>query len=220
MPVMDGYEATGTIRNPDSNVRNHNIPIIAITANAMKGDREKCLAVGMNDYITKPINKNELADAIVRSLSNEGKEQDDLGFQNSDCGLKGKDPKPETLISQLNKKVQEEPETKTQSVPEAICSAYADDTDLVELIDEFVAGLEDEVQAMRKVLMDGDYDGLCRLAHQMKGAGGSYGYQMLTDAAKVLEAAAKAEDTKAGTTALNELEALCQAADRGRKVHI
>ena len=227
MPVMDGYEATGTIRNLNSNVRNHNIPIIAITANTMKGDREKCLAAGMNDYITKPINKNELADAIIKNLSNGGKQRDKIRLQNStaladldgNCGLKRKDAKPEILISQLNRKEQE-PETKIQSVPETICSAYADDTDLVELIDEFVAGLEDDVQAMRKVLVDGDYDGLRRLAHQMKGAGGSYGYQMLTDAAKVLEAAAKAEDTKAGTTALDELEALCQAADRGRKVHI
>jgi len=73
---------------------------------------------------------------------------------------------------------------------------------------------------MRKVLVDGDYDSLHRLAHKMKGAGGSYGYQMLTETAKVLEEAAKAEDTKAGTTALDELEALCQAADRGRRVQI
>ena len=216
MPVMDGYEATRTIRNLNSNVRNHNIPIIAITANVMKGDREKCLAAGMNDYMTKPINKNELADALKRNLSNGEKERGDIGFQNSpsraesdgNSRLKGKDQQSE--ISNL----------KLEGIPETICSAYADDTDLVELIDEFVAGLEDDVQAMRKVLVDGDYDGLRRLAHQMKGTGGSYGYQMLTDAAKVLEAAAKAEDTKAGTTALDKLEALCQAADRGRRVQI
>ncbi len=61
------------------------------------------------------------------------------------------------------------------------CAEYAGDADLVELIDEFVAGLEDE--AMCKVL--NDYDGLHRLAHQMKGAGGSsYEYQMLTEAGK------------------------------------
>jgi len=68
MPEMDGYEATRAIRNPDSPVRNHNIPIIAMTANAMKGDREECLAAGMDDYVAKPIDRQGLADAIVRNL--------------------------------------------------------------------------------------------------------------------------------------------------------
>jgi CheY-like chemotaxis protein len=55
MPVMDGFEATATIRNPQSAVVNHDIPIIAMTARAMQGDREKCLEAGMSDYITKPL---------------------------------------------------------------------------------------------------------------------------------------------------------------------
>jgi two-component system, sensor histidine kinase and response regulator len=60
MPVMDGYEATARIRDPGSSVRDHDIPIIAMTANAMKGDREKCLQAGMEDYISKPIDPREL----------------------------------------------------------------------------------------------------------------------------------------------------------------
>ncbi|KHE92297.1 Signal transduction histidine-protein kinase BarA [Candidatus Brocadiaceae bacterium S225] len=70
MPKMDGYKATSIIRDENSAVRNHNIPIIAMTANAMKGDREKCLDSGMDDYISKPINVKKLADAIDGSLSN------------------------------------------------------------------------------------------------------------------------------------------------------
>ena len=104
-----------------------------------------------------------------------------------------------------------------QGVPEAIYSEYADDADLVELIDEFAAGLEADVESMRKALENGDHDGLRRLAHQMKGAGGSYGYPMLTEAAKTIEEAAKAEDAKAGTLALDRLEVFCHAVVRGRK---
>jgi len=69
MPVMDGYQATHAIRDPNSSVLNHDIPIIAMTANAMKGDREKCLEAGMNDYITKPINIQKLTDTIEQHLS-------------------------------------------------------------------------------------------------------------------------------------------------------
>ncbi|MCP4412277.1 MAG: response regulator, partial [Gammaproteobacteria bacterium] len=66
MPEMDGYEATQTIRDESSPVRNHDIPIIAMTANAMKGDREKCIEAGMNDYVSKPINIKKLKDTIGR----------------------------------------------------------------------------------------------------------------------------------------------------------
>ncbi len=66
MPEMDGFEATKTIRNPDSKVRNHNIPVIAMTAHAMKEDRQRCLDHGMDDYMSKPINPEELSKKIEK----------------------------------------------------------------------------------------------------------------------------------------------------------
>jgi len=68
MPVMDGYEATKQVRHAESKVLNREIPIIAMTANSMAGDREKCLAVGMNDFISKPINPNKVQEALKRWL--------------------------------------------------------------------------------------------------------------------------------------------------------
>jgi len=60
MPIMDGYEATINIRSGECGEHHKHIPIIAMTANAMTGDRDKCLEVGMNDYFTKPINQEAI----------------------------------------------------------------------------------------------------------------------------------------------------------------
>jgi len=69
MPVMDGYQATKKIREVESKVLNREIPIIAMTANSMQGDQEKCLSVGMNDFISKPVNPNKVEDALIRWLT-------------------------------------------------------------------------------------------------------------------------------------------------------
>jgi PAS domain S-box-containing protein len=68
MPEMDGYSATRAIRNPESAVRDHGVPVVAMTANAMEGDRDRCLAAGMDDYIAKPVTASSLEDAISRCL--------------------------------------------------------------------------------------------------------------------------------------------------------
>jgi len=71
MPVLDGLEATRIIRDPDSGVLNHEIPIIAMTANAVRGDRERCLQAGMNDYIAKPVSRADLVRALDAWLPKE-----------------------------------------------------------------------------------------------------------------------------------------------------
>ena len=68
MPVMDGLEATRQIRSVLSPIANHNIPIIAMTAEAMQGDRERCLQAGMNDYVSKPVASQALAERLARWL--------------------------------------------------------------------------------------------------------------------------------------------------------
>ena len=69
MPVMDGYMATEKIRDPATGLKNPQIPIIALTARAMQGDREKCLEAGMNDYLTKPVKLTDLAESLKHWLA-------------------------------------------------------------------------------------------------------------------------------------------------------
>jgi CheY-like chemotaxis protein len=67
MPEMDGLEATAAIRRREHTSTDH-LPVIAMTAHAMKGDRERCLAAGMDGYIAKPVNAHELFQAMEDCL--------------------------------------------------------------------------------------------------------------------------------------------------------
>jgi CheY-like chemotaxis protein len=68
MPDMDGFEATRLIREQES-TRGRRTPIVALTANAMSGDREKCLDVGMDDYLPKPFQAADLRSVLSKWLS-------------------------------------------------------------------------------------------------------------------------------------------------------
>jgi len=65
MPVMDGFAATAAIRDPNSAVRRHDVPIVAMTAHALKGDRDRCLAAGMDGYVAKPVTARALMAALA-----------------------------------------------------------------------------------------------------------------------------------------------------------
>jgi two-component system sensor histidine kinase/response regulator len=68
MPLLDGYEATRRIRDSQSKVLDRAVPVVAMTANTMQGDREKCLAVGMDDFISKPVSPTKLLQALQNWL--------------------------------------------------------------------------------------------------------------------------------------------------------
>jgi CheY-like chemotaxis protein len=80
MPKMDGFKATQLIRRKEQETGLH-IPIIAMTAHAMKGDREKCLEVGMDEYLSKPLNAKQLTETIARVMSQQPPYEVDLSEQ-------------------------------------------------------------------------------------------------------------------------------------------
>jgi CheY-like chemotaxis protein/HPt (histidine-containing phosphotransfer) domain-containing protein len=80
MPVMDGLEATKRIRDPQSTAPNHGIPIVAMTAQAMQSDRDKCLQAGMNDYVSKPVAPLVLAEVLMKWLPKESAQPPSLVF--------------------------------------------------------------------------------------------------------------------------------------------
>lgn len=84
MPEMDGFQSTIEIRKFENKNKLDQVPIIALTADAMTGDREKCLGVGMDDYINKPFRESEIAEALAKWIDNagsktHGKDMSDVG---------------------------------------------------------------------------------------------------------------------------------------------
>jgi signal transduction histidine kinase/CheY-like chemotaxis protein/HPt (histidine-containing phosphotransfer) domain-containing protein len=189
MPEMDGYETTKQIRNPESSVRNQNIPIIAMTANAMQGDRQKCLAAGMDDYIAKPVDPLKLAGMLDKWLSAGGDDQ--KPDRSEDCG--------ETLNSASDS-------LAAQHVVfdrDAVVARLLDDTELfLSLIIDFLDDVPNAVRSLQDSFDLGDLDNVKLMAHTLKGACATMGGEMVREIAKSIE---HASDLQEGEAHMNEL---------------
>jgi KaiC/GvpD/RAD55 family RecA-like ATPase/CheY-like chemotaxis protein/HPt (histidine-containing phosphotransfer) domain-containing protein len=193
MPEMDGYEATQQIRNPQSAVTNHGIPIIAMTAHAMQGDRERCLEAGMNDYVTKPIAPQALAEALDKWLPKEEGELRNARNDQRDGGA--------TDVSIV--------ESQAPIFDKAgMMARLMEDEDLARTVAEgFLEDIPRQIEALRGYLEAGDAPGAERQAHAIKGASANVGGEALCAAAFDMEKAAKAGDLYAAGGHMAELDA-------------
>ena len=169
MPEMDGFDATRAIRDPNSPVRNHNIPIIAMTANVMEDDCKQCLAAGMDDYVAKPIDAQDLANAIARNLP---------------------DPVHEDLQQLEGGPCAENPYDRQLAMDRAGC-----DEDLFsELVTIFLAETPGALARVHKAISSGDPEAIAVAAHAMKGSLGILAANDAIGAAQAVETLAKSGD--------------------------
>lgn len=174
MPEMDGFEATRRIRDPRSAVRNNEVPIIAMTAHAMKGDRERCLEAGMNDYISKPISFQSLVELLGRWQVLSYKETD-LKTTSSDMES-SEDPQVSTLV--FNR--------------QALVERAMNDEALVgKLISLFLQDIPKQVVALKENIEKGDMDKIKWYAHYIKGSSANIGAIALSTVAADMEQACK-----------------------------
>jgi PAS domain S-box-containing protein len=168
MPVMDGLTATRTIRTWEQANDRPPTPIIALTASALKGDREKCMAAGCTAYLTKPIKQEVLLQAI----------------------------KEHFIVAP--------PPSKEDS---SRTGAALADTELkfVDRIPTFQKNCRRHVIAMLDALDRGDFETVEFLGHGMRGAGGMFGFQAITDIGAALEQAAESADADASRKWVGEL---------------
>jgi len=161
MPEMDGFEATAKIRELEDQKGTHT-PIIAMTAHAMKGDRERCLDAGMDDYVPKPISSEALLNAI------------------------------KTLVPEQHEPNKEEPSVSENAQPvfdkDALLKAFDNDWDfLKEVIDMFVADYPEMLKNIQDAIQTSDALALQRTAHALKGMLGNFQVETAAQKAYDLE---------------------------------
>ncbi len=191
MPEMDGYEATGIIRRSKHEVLNPSIPIIAMTAHAVKGDREKCLAAGMNDYITKPIQPEELQEAIHRNVLKKeykkNREEHSSDHKHKKIGLTD----TENYVFNYSELLQR----------------IMGDTELIQtVLKAFLDDMPKQIALLKKYLGSKDMLSLKRQAHTIKGAASNISASGLREAALRLEKEAETEKPGKVGALIEELE--------------
>ncbi|MCP3872505.1 MAG: response regulator [Desulfobacteraceae bacterium] len=178
MPEMDGYHATKQIRNPESKVLDHNVPIIALTANAAKGDRDKCLNAGMDDFISKPFGRQTLDDILKKWL-----------------------PKYNHGIQNKNESLPEKKEQFTEKILDwtGFLNRVMEDEDLAKnIFQDFLIQTRKRIDNIQKGIDCSDIQVTKREAHTLKGSCANMGAVILQDIAYQIEkAASNKEFTKA-----------------------
>ena len=198
MPVMDGYEATHCIRDPQSKVLDKTIPIIAMTANAMQGDKEKCLAVGMNDFISKPVSQNNLK-KILQSwlLKPESKEQTLEREQTKNTTVKLKNKPEDVPLDQL--------EPVFDHV--TMSNRMMDDEDLIRIvIKAFLGDIPKQINILITAVANGDCQTAADQLHKIKGAASNVGGMALSAQTINMEQACETGNLEMLRQALPELE--------------
>ena len=184
MPEMNGFEATRWLRE-----HGWQGAIVALTAHAMVGDREKCLAAGCDEYLSKPVNAAGLEAIVARYLGREETAADACPAA-AQAGAEPAGPLGGGLL---------------------------DPAAAAELLAAFAGELPGRVKCMEDALREGDLPRLQALAHQLKGTAGVYGFPRLSEAAEVVhQRATEEDDVQRLHAAVAELAALCAEAAAAR----
>jgi len=185
MPVLDGYGAAAKIREREKSGGSH-LPIIAMTANAMQGDREKCLAAGMDDYVSKPVNQDEIADAVTRQIR-----------LRSAAGTlpaaPGSPPPPALTVAVFDR--------------EGLVGRLGGDEELIaHFLELYLSSMENHLARLSEAILAADIDQVRLQAHTIGGASANFGAQRVHAAALQLETLARGGGLEGGAALFGTLK--------------
>lgn len=197
MPQMDGFEASQAIRRAETSLGRH-VPIIAMTASALQGDREACLAAGMDDYISKPVRWADLQAVVQRwvgrvpaaPMDAAGHLAAETAAPTVSAGAAGDGPLDQATLRNLRRLA---PRGNSQA--------------LIELIETFLENTSARLLELRAALTSGDGAAIARIAHSLKGSTGSFGALRLSGLLGRLEALGKSQTLAGAAEQLAEIEA-------------
>ena len=188
MPVMDGFTATRLMRE-----RGWTLPVLALTANAMKGFETEIEAAGFTGHLTKPVDIDAMLAALAQHL--QGRRVEAGVAMPSAATVEASAPAVSTLAF-------------AEATAQPIVSRLAQHPRLQRVVRSFALQLPDKLAAMDDALQRHDLAELAALAHWLKGAGGTVGYDVFFEPARDFEQHAKAADFEAMRTGLQQLRAL------------
>ena len=193
MPVMNGYEATRRIRQlPEAKA----MPIVAMTAHAMKGDEEKCLEAGMDGYVSKPVNQDRLFHTLWRLMRIYG--PDDGAALPDDAQMPQATPSGSATadVDDIGGKMVHLPDRLPGiQVHEAMAALGIDAATLARILAGFLADNRGTGEQLRRAAADNETETLSHLAHSLKGSAANIGAIDLSTAAHALETAASTAPT-------------------------
>ncbi|WP_256448797.1 response regulator [Candidatus Nitrotoga sp. M5] len=172
MPIMDGYQATAAIRERQAGNAKR-LPIVDLTANSMEGDRDQCLAAGMDDYLSKPFSKNQLQQVLSRWLQSKTEGR----VAPSEVTVVNK-PASTSRTAAINTKFLDQLRELDPSggfgLVRQILQVYLDSTGST-------------VRQVEQALATGDFDALCRAVHSLKSSSANVGAETLSGMFRQLE---------------------------------
>jgi two-component system, sensor histidine kinase and response regulator len=220
MPDVDGLEATHLIREYEKNTGQH-VPIIAMTAHAMQGDRERCLEAGMDDYVTKPLQPKVLFSALDRwsqvydSPPEATEPVEDYSAQEStfsammDDDWFGESASPTVSVAKATTPVSQNAliaEALPVNFETALGRFDGDDEFMKEMFQEYKEQLSERIFEIRVAVQDKDANRLARLAHNLKGVSLNFSADPLSHVALTLEEIGKHEDLTQAPVLVEQLE--------------
>ncbi len=194
MPIMDGYVASRRIRNGGAGNTYRQIPIIALTANAMSGDKEKCLDAGMNDYLSKPIEPADLRKKLVQWLADSKPDTGNANLTMADESTQRAKTGASELPSAADSADADRGEIWIEA--KALESAMGRKDTLRKLLEMFSAQLDTQLANFTQAVQYDDIGQIADIAHAVKGSAGQLHGRRLQQSAAELERAANSGNSQ------------------------